>query len=380
MIHTPELGNTLYTRPSELKKLVTPETLRIPGNFYMSDALNFLEEWGVFNGVQLSDNGEYSLEGAKVHPFRNVLPDVYEERPVSLHAVQGDPETEGAAFAAIVGDIEDGMLVRLHSECAYSEMGRALTNKLYSVDLGGINSPEAPPDPDWFYNNIEKLMSSFIKYGDGIVASYPTCDNLEKSVDCDCCLQRKLAQFAVAVNKGIEVSLSGWPQEGRGLGPTIKEKIYRLQAQGMSSAAACHALGLPVDVREYGHVVRFIKGLGLKCISLMTNNPRKIWPFVKAGIEVIRVPLISAYLSHEARKYVVKKGEELGHEVEEKSDFILHNGRLRMETHPSLIGLPKYVSSSDIVVLREAGDAHISAGQAEVFGREVIGEYNALYL
>lgn len=374
MIPTPTLGETLYTRPSELKKLVTPETLRIPGNFYVTDTFNFLEDHGVFNGTQLSDDDEYSLKNMTVQPFRHTLPDVFGERPVSLHTVQGEPDTEGAAFVAIVGDVEDGMLIREHSACAYSEMGRLFTNQFYNEDPA-----KGPLGPNWFCDNVENLMPSFAQYGDGIVTGYPTADNLERSLDCDCRAQRKLAQFIIAAQGGIYVSLAGRPQEGRGFGPVIKEKIYRLQEQGMSTAMACHALGLPPDVRQYRHVVRLVKELGLKCVSIMTNNPRKVWPYIQAGIKVIRIPLIPAYLTHEARRYVVGKGEELGHELEERSDFIFNEGKLTVGRSPSFIGLPKYVASSDVKLLVKT-KGWLTGEPQDGLGRRILGEYTALCL
>lgn len=366
MIPTPILGGTLYTNPLELRRLVTPEDLRVPGYFYVSEAINFLRTLGVCKGLSLEDLRAYLLEDMRVHPLFNIDPSRFQERQVSLYAKQGNVYTQGAAFAVAVGDLKKqqeespyGVLVREHSACGYSEIGKLHTSLLYN------NNPKRGPDgPIWFYDNAEKFILSFVKYGDGIVSGYPTHDGIERSLDCDCRIQRELAQFLIAGAGGVYISLSGNPQEGRGLGVLNKEKIYRLQEKGFTSAAACDELGLPRDIRDYEHSFELLKDLGVWKVGLLTNNLRKVAAFEKAGFRVTRIPLIPmpAYTSKESREYVAGKGEELNHDVSRRSIFVFENGRLTIRDDNAYAGISRRSLSPDVIVASDKGPALASPG------------------
>jgi len=242
--------------------------------------------------------------------------------------VQGDIATEGAAFITVVGDLEklrqqpDGPLMRWHSACAYSEMGRFAAHKLYD-------------DPAWLYDNAEELLPSFVAYGEGIVAGYPFADDIaaDRSLDCDCRAQRRMAQFIGAARGMIYVSLAGKPQEARGHGLEVKQEIYRLQEEeGLNTVQACDRLEIPYDIRKYGHVARFIKDvLKLERVSLMSNNWRKAIALTEEGLEVARVALMPAHLTNEARDYVNTKGAWLDHDIWRKSVFVFaEDGSLKI--------------------------------------------------
>jgi len=205
--------------------------------------------------------------------------------------------------------------------------------------------------PTWFYEQADEFLPSFVPYGDGFVAGYPFHDDIEKSTDCDCRAQRMLAQFVIAAAGGIYISLAGDPHEGRGLGVKAKERIYREQERqernrlDVDTVAACDTLGLPHDVRDYDHVIDFLKRLGLTKVMLLTNNPFKIGSLSKE-FEVTPVSLIPTWLTTPARKYVLKKGDRLGHDLRERTQFNFEDGRLTLGKAPAYMDVPSIFSSS----------------------------------
>lgn len=329
--------------------MVDPDALEVPGNFYVSDALNFIDDRGVYFGEQIEDRRSYALGGIAMHPLLQADPGMFVERETSLHAVQGDTQTQGAAFVNIVGNVDelkqwpDGPLVRLHSACGYSEVGQYITSRLYA-------------DPAWLYHHADELLPSFVQYGDGFVAGYPFLDNIEKSTDCDCRAQRKLAQFLIAAAGGIYVSLAGNPQEGRGLGIVAKERLYREQERQernglpVDTVAACDNLDLPHDIRNYDHVIAFLKRMGITKVCLLTNNPRKIAAFEQQGVQVTPFGLLPAWLTARARSYMLKKGERLGHNIQTRTEFTFNGGRVVAQNVPAYMESPYIISSSVRIV------------------------------
>jgi len=95
---------------------------------------------------------------------------------------------------------------------------------------------------------------------------------LGTSLDCDCNAQ--LAAARAALNGfGMLVILG---QEGRGAGLEAKlEAMAFQQQQGVDTATAYAALGLPWDQRDYSHAVDFMVEHGVRDIELATNNPLK---------------------------------------------------------------------------------------------------------
>lgn len=346
---SPKIGEMFYTDPSALKELVDPDALKIPGNFYVSEALNFIDDKGLYEGRPLEDNRAYALGKLTMHPLLYSSSGTFTERRGSLHVVQGDPYKQGAAFMNVIGKLEelkalpDGPLVRLHSACGYSEVGQYITSLLYS-------------NPAWLYEHANELLPSFVQYGDGLVMGYPVHDAIEKSMDCDCRAQRKLAQFVIAAVGGIYVSLAGDPQEGRGLGIEAKKRIYWEQEHnGLDTVEACDKLELPYDIRNYEHVIDIFKEWGLTKISLMTNNPRKIAAFEK-HFEVKPVHLIPAWLTEAARDYVLTK-KRLGHLLDQRTEFIFNGGEVTPRDVPAHMDNP-YIFSSSVRIIDSSAAEH----------------------
>lgn len=110
-----------------------------------------------------------------------------------------------------------------------------------------------------------------------------------KSVDCDCHAQlTKAIRLIQAEGSGILAYLE---QEGRGNGLAEKARIYRLADRGLDTVEASNKLGVPVDNRKYDAIAGILKGMGLKRLRLLTNNPTKVAGLESSGLLVERVPL-----------------------------------------------------------------------------------------
>ncbi|GAA0364241.1 bifunctional 3,4-dihydroxy-2-butanone-4-phosphate synthase/GTP cyclohydrolase II [Bacillus horti] len=131
------------------------------------------------------------------------------------------------------------------------------------------------------------------------------------SYRCDCGPQLHAA--LEQIEKAGQGILLYMRQEGRGIGLINKLKAYELQEQGYDTVEANEKLGFAADLRDYGIGAQILKDLGLKKMSLLTNNPRK-----RAGLEgyelevVERVPLEIGQHA-ENRKYLETKKSKLGH-------------------------------------------------------------------
>ncbi|MFF3906944.1 GTP cyclohydrolase II [Streptomyces sp. NPDC001848] len=132
--------------------------------------------------------------------------------------------------ALVYGDIEEeGMLVRLHSEC--------LTGDAFG------------------------------------------------STHCECGPQLATAlRQVVAEGRGIVVYLRG--HEGRGIGLLAKLRAMKLQSEGLDTVEANLALGLPVDARDYRVAAEILHDLGVRSVRLLSNNPRKREALLRHGIKV----------------------------------------------------------------------------------------------
>ncbi len=110
------------------------------------------------------------------------------------------------------------------------------------------------------------------------------------SLKCDCGEQLHQAmQDIAAAGQGVLLYMR---QEGRGIGLANKIKAYSLQDQGMDTVEANLHLGFDDDMREYDVAGRMIDLLGIKSVTLMTNNPKKVDGLEAAGVTVSnRVPI-----------------------------------------------------------------------------------------
>jgi 3,4-dihydroxy 2-butanone 4-phosphate synthase / GTP cyclohydrolase II len=132
---------------------------------------------------------------------------------------------------------------------------------------------------------------------------------------CECGAQLGSALDAiVAEGAGVLVYLRG--HEGRGIGLVAKTRTHVLQdEQGLDTVDSAIALGLPVDVRDFGPAARVLRHLGVRSVRLLSNNPEKVQALTANGIAVAgRVPLLEPVDEHNVR-YLTAKRDRLGHDL-----------------------------------------------------------------
>ncbi|MBU0664343.1 MAG: bifunctional 3,4-dihydroxy-2-butanone-4-phosphate synthase/GTP cyclohydrolase II [Proteobacteria bacterium] len=135
------------------------------------------------------------------------------------------------------------------------------------------------------------------------------------SARCDCGSQLHAAMRMID-QEGTGVLLY-MRQEGRGIGLVNKLKAYNLQDdEGMDTVEANIHLGFKADLRDYGIGAQILRDLGVRKMSLLTNNPKKIIGLEGYGIEVVERFPIEMAASVENRSYLQCKRDRMGHLME----------------------------------------------------------------
>ena len=128
---------------------------------------------------------------------------------------------------------------------------------------------------------------------------------------CDC--QDQLHRALREIEEKGEGLLIYSRQEGRGIGILNKLKAYRLQDEGYDTVEANHQLGFEDDLRDYAIAAQIIKDLGVKSVSLKTNNPLKIKGLEQYGVNVASREEIEIEVNAYDKKYLKTKKEKMGH-------------------------------------------------------------------
>ncbi len=132
-----------------------------------------------------------------------------------------------------------------------------------------------------------------------------------RSLRCDCGDQLVGAMDVIErTGEGIFLYL---PQEGRGIGLAEKIRAYALQEQGLDTVDANLRLGHPVDARQYGFATQVLKHIGLRSITLLTNNPSKVEGIERYGISVAHRQSLETTPTKYNIEYLNTKKERLGH-------------------------------------------------------------------
>ena len=128
---------------------------------------------------------------------------------------------------------------------------------------------------------------------------------------CDC--QDQLHRALHEIEEKGEGLLIYSRQEGRGIGILNKLKAYKLQDEGYDTVEANHQLGFEDDLRDYAIAAQIIKDLGVKSVSLKTNNPMKIKGLEQYGVNVASREEIEIEVNAYDKKYLKTKKEKMGH-------------------------------------------------------------------
>lgn len=131
-----------------------------------------------------------------------------------------------------------------------------------------------------------------------------------ESTDCDCHWQLETGLQKVHDSGGLFIYML---KDGRGAGLLTKIRGMHLTAtENIDTADAYAKLGSKLDPREYSMPIWILRYFGIKELSLLTNNPRKIDSLTAAGFTVHRV-------THESepteanRHYLNAKKTKLSH-------------------------------------------------------------------
>ncbi|MBU0483209.1 MAG: bifunctional 3,4-dihydroxy-2-butanone-4-phosphate synthase/GTP cyclohydrolase II [Proteobacteria bacterium] len=131
------------------------------------------------------------------------------------------------------------------------------------------------------------------------------------SIRCDCGDQLHAAMRMVE-DHGSGVILY-MHQEGRGIGLINKLKAYALQDEGLDTVEANKKLGFKADLRDYGIGAQILRDLGVRKMTLITNNPKKIVGLEGYGLQVTDRRSIEIEALPESLRYLTCKKDKLGH-------------------------------------------------------------------
>tara|TARA_Y100001970_G_scaffold290756_1_gene425618 strand:+ start:564 stop:1772 length:1209 start_codon:yes stop_codon:yes gene_type:complete len=130
---------------------------------------------------------------------------------------------------------------------------------------------------------------------------------------CDCGDQlSKSMEVIEEKGKGLIIYLR---QEGRGIGLENKIKAYELQDKGFDTISANHKLGFEEDLREYSFAAQILKFFNIKKINLLTNNPLKVSGLKESGIDVVTKTPIEVFPNENNLKYLEAKRDKMGHQI-----------------------------------------------------------------
>ncbi|MGP6173112.1 bifunctional 3,4-dihydroxy-2-butanone-4-phosphate synthase/GTP cyclohydrolase II [Corynebacterium sp. A21] len=131
---------------------------------------------------------------------------------------------------------------------------------------------------------------------------------------CDCGSQlHESMRLVQEAGRGIIVYMRG--HEGRGIGLLAKLQAYHLQDNGIDTVDANLQLGLPADAREYSSAAQIVRDLGVKSLSLLSNNPYKSAALAGHGIKIKPSTPVPVSPNADNIKYLRTKRDRMGHNL-----------------------------------------------------------------
>lgn len=133
---------------------------------------------------------------------------------------------------------------------------------------------------------------------------------------CDCAVQLDDAMKMIA-REGQGAIIHFPEHDGRGAGLSNKVESYLLMDHdGLTTKEAFERLGLPIESRDFSTAGFILRDVGVKSVSLISNNPLKQHALETAGIGVDRlVPLVRDDAPEHIKKYLQSKADEMGHVI-----------------------------------------------------------------
>jgi len=131
---------------------------------------------------------------------------------------------------------------------------------------------------------------------------------------CDCGNQLEVAMKMIEENgKGIIIYMR---EEGRGIGLFSKLKAYSLQEAGLDTVQANRALGFDADHRDFSIAANILYALNVQNIQLITNNLNKCSWIQGYGINIVnRIPIVIRSDHSYGSKYMETKEKKMGHVI-----------------------------------------------------------------
>ncbi len=142
------------------------------------------------------------------------------------------------------------------------------------------------------------------------------------SLKCDCGDQLRSGLITLkTLGGGVLLYLD---QEGRGTGIAAKMRAYGYQHEGLDTIDADAQLGFGADERRYGTAAAMLQGLGIRRVTLLTNNPDKVTHLRAAGIDVVGRQSLTGDVTPENEQYLRTKARRAGHALD--VDALLGSG------------------------------------------------------
>ncbi|MGW3185367.1 bifunctional 3,4-dihydroxy-2-butanone-4-phosphate synthase/GTP cyclohydrolase II [Kitasatospora sp. NPDC001119] len=134
------------------------------------------------------------------------------------------------------------------------------------------------------------------------------------SLRCDCGPQLEASLQRVAeAGRGVVLYLRG--HEGRGIGLAHKLRAYELQERGRDTVDANLDLGLPADARDYSIAAQMLVDLGVRSLTLLTNNPQKLTALTEHGLKVKGREAVEIAPGEHNLRYLRTKRDRMGHDL-----------------------------------------------------------------
>jgi 3,4-dihydroxy 2-butanone 4-phosphate synthase/GTP cyclohydrolase II len=261
--------------------------------------------------------------------------------PGGLHQRRGHTEASIALCqltdskpAAVLSELvnDDGTMMR---GLQISEFAKAHGLQVISIDELAKIAPKSDADIDpvmeWADLPLDSAMwkvttyisptgaeHAILKFDNGtkaqpLVRIHSECltGDVFGSKRCDCGPQLQEAIRLIEEN-GVGYIIYLRDHEGRGIGLAEKIKAYVRQDGGQDTVEANLSIGQPIDDRTYEDSTQILQRLGVKQLTLLTNNPKKVASLQKSGITVTAKQLQISSNQHN-KKYLETKRDKLNH-------------------------------------------------------------------